>query len=482
MHTADLFRPTILRNKVNCDMASKAGGLSGVRRLIISEILIVVLLILSFAAFQLLQAQKPEVQQKEISATRLNVDVFISRPVNFQELLTGFGTAKADREVIVAAQVSGEIVDIHPQLKVGRTVSAGRLVSQPEGVSEYRDSDRLVQIDPRDLQQRANQAANSIGEASDEIDRLKVQQENLTRQLKQAQTVLATLKEEYDRSKVANNRNVGTKTELNRALLEVQRYEDNIIQLQNQAASIPLQISAAEKRLSSSRADQATAENDLSRTEVYPPFDGVLSEVFVEKGRYVRTGDQLVRLTDPSIVEVPVSLGLDDFMQLQNLLAEGITPSVSMAENETADTQWSGLLVRAAPEVDSRSRTVEVYAEVRNADGQSPLLPGTFVYSQIDGKTYENTILIPREALIEGCVFVVDSNNVANKRTVTTGRRFQSLVMITDGLEPDEPIIITNLDIVQDGQEVSVQSTTDSAEELSTVRAPLIRLVDNAKP
>lgn len=462
-------------------MTSKTGEVSGVRRLIISEILIVVLLILSFGAFQLLRAQKPEVQQKDITATKLNVDVFVSTPVTFQELLTGFGTATADREVIVAAQVSGEVVDIHPQLKVGQSVAAGQLVSSADRPSEYRDADLLAKIDPRDLQQRVNQAANSIGEAEDEINRLKVQQENLERQLVQAQAVLDTLKDEYERAKTADNRNVGTKTELNRALLEVQRYEDNIIQLQNQAASIPLQISAAEKRLLSSQADQQQAENDLGRTEVYPPFDGILSEVFVEKGRYVRAGDQLVRLTDPSIVEVPVSLGLEDFMQLQELLAQGLTPQVSMAENETAEPRWTGKLVRASPEADSRSRTVEVYAEVRNVDSETALLPGTFVYSQVDGKTYSDAILVPREAIVDGYVYVVDSKGIAHKRSVKTSRRFQSLVMVPEGLQPDEQLILTNLDIVQDGQEVSVQSSTDVAKELSAVRAPLIRLVDSDK-
>ena len=465
-------------------MTGKTGEVSGVRRLIISEILIVVVLILSFGAFRLLQAQKPEVQQKEIKASKLNVDVFVSTPVTFQELLTGFGTATADREVIVAAQVSGEVVEIHPQLKVGQSVSAGRLVSSPDRPSEYRDADLLTRIDSRDLQQRANQAANSIGEAKDEIERLKVQQSNLDRQLEQATAVMDTLKDEYNRAMAADNRNVGLKTELNRALLEVQRYEDNIIQLQNQTASIPLQISAAEKRLLSSQADQKRAENDVARTDIYPPFDGVLSEVFVEKGRYVRAGDQLVRLTDPSTVEVPVSLGLDDFMQLQELLAQGLTPEVSMAENETATPRWKGKLVRASPEADSRSRTVEVYAEVRNDDGKTPLLPGTFVYSQIDGKTYNNVILIPREAIVDDCVFVVDvvdSENVARKQRIEVGRRFQSLVMVTEGLQPDEQLVLTNLDIVQDQQKVSVQSTTDPAKELAAVRAPLIRIIDPDK-
>lgn len=458
-------------------MASQSGRSSGVRRLIISEILIVVLLLISFAAFKILSAQKPTVQQKEIVATQLNVNVFTSEPLDFQELLTGFGTARADREVIVAAQVSGEIVDIHPQLKIGQAVEAGKTITPLDGPSMVRDADQLLKIDARELQQRVDQATNSIGEATDEISRLTVQKTNLDRQLAKARSVLETLQEELARAKTAEGRLVGTKAELNKALLEVQRYEDNLIQLENQVASLPLQISSAQKRLSSSKTDQQRALNDLARTEVYPPFDGVLSEVFVERGRFVRAGDQLVKLTDPSVVEIPVSLAFEDYLQLQEILRTGATPSVSIAENETAETRWKGRLVRASPQADSRSRTVEVYVEVTNSEDTAPLLPGTFVYAKIDGRVYRNQMLIPREAVVDGAVYVVDESKIARRRKVTLGRRFQSLVVVTEGIQEGDQLVLTNLDIVQDGKEVVIQSESDPAKELAAVRSPLIVLL-----
>lgn len=458
-------------------MASQSDRSSGVRRLIISEILIVILLLLSLAAFKFLSDQKPTVQQREIVASRLNVNVFVSEQVDFQELLTGFGTARADREVIVAAQVSGEIVDIHPQLKIGQSFEAGKVVNPADGPSTVRDADLLLKIDARDLQQKVDQATNSIGEATDEISRLRVQKTNLARQLAKAKSVLLTLQEELERARTAEGRQVGTRSELNRALLEVQRYEDNLIQLENQVASLPLQISSAEKRLSSSRTERQRAQNDLARTDVYPPFDGVLSEVFVERGRFVRAGDQLVKLTDPSVVEIPVSLAFEDYLQLQEILQTGATPRVRVAENETAESRWKGSLVRASPEADSRSRTVEVFVEVKNSVDAAPLLPGTFVYSQIEGRVYTNQMLIPREAVVDGAVYVVDDSHIARRRKVQIGRRFQSLVIVTDGVQEGDRLVLTNLDIVQDGKEVVIQSTSNSAKELAAIRAPLIRLL-----
>jgi len=463
-------------------MANPVAQLSPVRRLIITEILIVALLAASFAFFKGLYAQKPEVQEKAIEAARLNVDVFLSESINIQELLTGFGTARADRDVVIAAQVSGEIIDINPQLKVGQKVLAGQLITAAGNPSVRREADLLLKIDPRDLQQIADQANNAIEEAAAETERLKIQQLNLERQLAKSKSILATLKDEYERVRSAEAKKVATKSDLNRALLEVQRYEDNVIQLENLSSSIPLQIQAAEQRLSSSRAEKSGAENDLQRTEVYPPFDGVLSEIFVEKGQYVRIGEQLVRLTDIGRIEIPVSLGFEDFLQLQGILEDGQKPKVSLAENETAAPRWSGRMVRASPEADSLSRTVQVYVEVENDSERPPLLPGAFVYSQIEGRVFSDVVLVPREAIIDGAVFVVDERNLVRRKSVTTGRRYQSLVVISDGLAAGEKVVLTNLDIVEDGGAVVVQTEVGLQEEIAVLRSPKLRVLSPIAP
>ena len=463
-------------------MTSSTAQTSFVRRLVVSEILIVVLLVAAYAAFKRLEAQKAEVEPKAIETARLNVDVFLAESLVVQELLTGFGTARADRDVVVAAQVSGEIVDFNPQLKVGQRAQAGQLIAVADQPSMRRDADLLLKIDPRDLQQRADQAASAIDEGIAEIDRLKVQQANLVRQLENSRATLATLQEEYDRVLSAETKKAATRSDLNRALLEVQRYQDAVIQLENQVSSIPLQLLAAEQRLASSRAEQSRARNDLQRTEVYPPFDGVISDVFVQKGRYVRAGEQLVRLTDISRVEVPVSLGMDDFLQLQQILNGGQKPKVLLAENETADTRWSGYMVRVAPEADSLSRTIQVYVEVDNSPEQTSLLPGTFTYAKIEGQIFSDVVLVPQEAIVDGAVFVVNEANVVRKQSIKTGRRFQSLVLVEEGLAAGERVVLTNLDIVEEGKEVIVQSTIGPRDETDALRSPTLRIIDPSNP
>ena len=475
-------------------MTTTPKSLSPVKRLVISEILIVLILSFSFLAYKRLEAQKPTVQEKAAESSRLNVDVYSVESMNFQELLSGFGTVRADREVILAAQVSGEIIEVHLQLEVGYHVATGKLLPTPAGPSKQRDADLLLKIDPRDYEQRVEQAANRIAELNADIAQLKVQKKNVDRQVAEGQSVLKTLTEERDRLQAAVNRGVGTPSDLNKALLEVQRYNDTLIQLENQSASIPLQIDAAQQRLMTSQSEKQRAENDLQRAQVFPPFDGVLSEVFVEQGQYVQAGEPLVRLTDLSIVEIPVALSFEDFLQLQQKMESGHRPAVELAENESAATVWKGYVVRTSPEADAGSRTVQVFVEVFNSDKKRPLLPGAFVHARIDGRRYElkndveKAFLIPRECVVDGSVYVVGLEDevdetsqvvkvdVARRQTVQLGRRLQALVEVTGGIESGDQLVLTNLDIVEDGTKVFIQSSTTALDEIKSSRNSVRRL------
>ena len=460
-------------------MTEQGNSQSLPKRIVLSLILILLVLGVSGAIAAKLYRDKPKVEEKSVEVSKLNVDVFEVKLIDFRELLTGFGTVRADREVIIAAEVSGTITEIHPQLKVGSAVHSATIEVSENGPSQSRAADQLLTIDQRDYLEQLEQAESQIAELSTQIDQLKVQKENVARQLVKAQSVLKTLQTELNRVQEGVAKRVSTPAELNKALLEVQRYEDTIIQLESTAASLPHQIKAAEQRLAVGRSQKTRAENDFGRTKVTPPFDGVLSEVFVEQGKFVRTGDQLLRLTDLTRMEVPIGLGLEDQLQLDRILASGVRPSVNLAINETADPKWTGRLVRVAPEADSRSRTVQVFVEVDNSPTKAPLLPGAFVHARIDGDEFEQSIIIPRNAIINSTVYVVDENKIVRRRKIDTGKRFQSLVHVTEGLSSGDRVVVTNLDIVEEGKEVVVQGSTGPHEEISTIRSPTIRPTQN---
>lgn len=461
-------------------MAETRSLLTPVQKLLLTEILVVVILLLSLFVYVVLFQSRPEATQTEIAVASLNVDVFKVERADFQELIYGFGTVQADREVIVSAQVSGEVIEIGPRLDVGRQVRTPQLVTSGAEGTVDEAGDLLVQVNPEDFLQRQRQALSRIEEARNELQRLDVVLESTKKQLAQSQDVLKTLTAEYDRNQAAVARGALSKSELSRSLLEVQRYQESILQFQNQLDAMPAQRRAAEQRLANSQAEAEQVANDLKRTKVFPPFDGVVSDVSVELGQFVRSGEPLFRLTDLGSVEIPVALPLDEFLRLQELQEGGVKPIVRLRASDETGTAWMGDLVRVAPEADSSSRTVKVFIEVINASDAAPLLPGTFVTAAIDGPIVKDSLLVPREAIVTNGVYLVTEEGTAIRRSVKILKTVQSMALVK-GVNAGDRVVVTNLDLLTDGRAVNVQQELTLKGEVAGLRKSRIRLLPQSE-
>ncbi|MBX3439096.1 MAG: efflux RND transporter periplasmic adaptor subunit, partial [Planctomycetaceae bacterium] len=433
--------------------------------------------------FEWLASFKVEPQRQDESALRktYSVSVFEARPADLQRVITAFGTARAEREVTVAAEVPGQIVEAN-RLRVGRAVSAPSVSTGADGQSERSGGDLLLRVDPLTYLERVIQARKLLAQDDVELTRLTQEHENNLRLIKTDQANLKTATIEYENAKQLAKRQVGTDSAVRKAELDMRRYEDAVIRLENEIRLFDVRKQQIFSRRDAHASDLEIAQLDLNRTEVRPPFSGVLSQVLVEQGQFVRAGDPLFRLTDPTRVEIPLSLQLSDYLEIGEVREQGTSVRVSMAENETAEPRWfSDPLrdVRQAPEADERTRTVKVYTEVDNTAQPVPLLPGTFVHARILGTVRKGVTVIPRDAVINGMVFIAvpvkngiaessleststepDSENswtaVVERRPIRTGRTLQSLVVVESGIEPGDWIVMTNLDVIYDGARLRI--------------------------
>ena len=118
-----------------------------------------------------LRAKPPSrAEQKRI----YQADVFRVERQPLREIMTAFGTARSDRQVVVAAQVAGEIVEAHPQLRVGLRL--------PPRQSEADPID-LVVIDEEAYAQKVIQAGRRLEEDDAELARLAQDKLNKQRRL-----------------------------------------------------------------------------------------------------------------------------------------------------------------------------------------------------------------------------------------------------------------------------------------------------------
>jgi len=421
--------------------------------------------------------QPPPVREPE--PRRYNVEVFTVESANVQEIVTAFGTAQANREVTVAAQVAGELVEVHPELKVGVQVHPPTVTTSGTGEITQAPGDELAKIDPRTYAERVTQIQNRLVEARTELERLTQEEKNLDRLLERWTADYQDQLQEFAKAEELYKQKIYTDSDFRRAQLELRQYEKNLLQNRNEKDLFPVRRRQAEQQIDTLQNDLKLAELDEQRTVVRPPFTGRLSRVFVERGQYVKPGDALVTLTDASVVEVPLPVTQEDYAKLLPAVRARRFPMVELAENETAPGRWQGRLVRVSPKADEQSRTVTVYVQVENALQSTPLLPGTFVHARIDGPVLHEVLVIPREAVLNSRGFVCRDNH-AQLREVVVSQTLQTLAVIREGFAAGDQIILTNLDVLYDGAPVTPQATRTLAEELQQRATRVARLVTAA--
>lgn len=129
-------------------------------------------------------------------------------------------------------------------------------------------------------------------------------------------------------------------------------------------------------KASVARAEAATARAEffMSKTRVTAPYKGVLTRLFPEQGEYVRIGQPLFQIMDPSQVKVESWV---DATTVRKLKA-GQEVTVTSGKRTV-----KGTIDRIAIGNDNPARTLKVIIRVDNkqaANGVRPLLVGVRVY------------------------------------------------------------------------------------------------------
>ena len=121
------------------------------------------------------------------------------------------------------------------------------------------------------------------------------------------------------------------------------------------------------------------------------------------------------------------------------------------------DDGFEGEVTRVAPEVDPTSGTFRVTVTLDNTDGR--LKPGMFGRVDVRTDVRPNALLTPLEAVVtlrdRSSVFVV-SDDVAERRQVTTGYVSDGSIEILTGAREGEQVVMTGQDGLRDGTRVSI--------------------------
>ena len=209
--------------------------------------------------------------------------------------------------------------------------------------------------------------------------------------------------------------------------------------------------------LAKARADVVTQQRLLQLSVLRSPISGIITKMNAVLGAAVDTNQPLVEISDPTAVDILMSVGPTDAATVH----PGAKVNLRSGEKSTGDVIGVGTVVDVAGTVDSASRSVSV--RIRAATTTRPLRLGETIYGEITLSTRSNAVIAPVEALVpdgDGFkVFVVDPKGVVHSRSVTVGGRTEKIAEIKTGLSEGESVVTYGAYGLEDGVKVVIQKT-----------------------
>ncbi|GAB5404985.1 MAG: HlyD family efflux transporter periplasmic adaptor subunit [Aureliella sp.] len=326
------------------------------------------------------------------------------------------GTVVPYRELQLAAEVQGRIMEKAPTVRSGNYVTKGQ---------------ELYRIDPRDYQlnierltRRKEQELASLQELDQEIQNSQSLLDVVKEQLSLADGEVKRLESLGSGFASASELDAARRTRLTAM--------NQKVTVQNQLSTAKTRRSRLELAIQTAETELEQAQLDLERTVVTAPVNGRIVSEQVEIDSYVQRGSQMIVIEDTEKVEVLTNIRMEQLYWILDqhaLSAEELVNPVQASRYELPKTpvnvrfnagnredavyQWRGRLDRYdGAGLDAQSRTIPIRIvvdqpsefkllsngeEEQQSEGGPPMLVrGMFVDAVIETKPATPLVLVPK--------------------------------------------------------------------------------------
>ncbi|UGQ47765.1 efflux RND transporter periplasmic adaptor subunit [Massilia endophytica] len=311
---------------------------------------------------------------------------------------------------------SGPVItgSIEPERKADLRAEVGAVVMQvlKENGEAVRKGDLLVRLDDtsiRDSLTSANEAVRASQQALDQAERM----------LKRHQTLLAS------------------------GMTSAQAMEDAQLRFNN-----------AQSDLVAAKARRATAEQQLARTLVRAPFDGIVSDRKVSNGDTAQIGKELIKVIDPN------SMRFEGLVSADKIGTVKVGQNVQFRVNGYPGQTFAGKVKRVDPAANPVTRQVEVL--VNFADQVQPKVAGLYAEGRVEAEA-RDTLMIPDSSLVragDNAYTWRIKDNVLRKADLVVGARDARTGQweVSKGLAAGDRVLRAPASSFRDGQKVELVS------------------------
>lgn len=214
-----------------------------------------------------------------------------------------------------------------------------------------------------------------------------------------------------------------------------------------------VQLEKARLGLKSAKVQRATLLEQISKTSIKAPFNGVVTAKLNEEGGFAAPGVPLLQITDISTLRFTVNVPENDLVKFQNNQTYKINADVY------PDISLSGKVSMIGSKA-NMGNSFPIQFQVANTKNLS-IKSGMFGKVNLSESEQEQDILIPTSAIIEengsAKVYVI-KNGKAVLKTITTSKTIGNKTLVSSGLKEDDIIVTNGFINLFDGANISIKN------------------------
>ncbi len=452
------------------------------------------LLLLAYAVFQ----QRGQSDAEEVTAEEVEEREIMER-------VAASGKIYPETEVKISSDVSGEVVQL--MIEEGDSVVSGQL---------------LAKVDPDAFQSAVERSVASVNNAKAQAANAKAGIEQTNAQIVQAQAEVERIQSQIINAKAIHDRNIPlikdgviSQADFDLSLSNLQSLEGNLksakANLESARASKTSAIESAKAAgftVKSAEASLKEMRTSLSRTSIYAPNNGIVSQLNIEKGERVvgtaqMAGTEMMRIANLNAMEVQVDVSENDVLrvslndeveiEVDAYIGRKFTGKVTQIANSASSAgslttdQVTNFVVKIS--VDPSS-----YQDLISNSQPYPFRPGMSASVEITTRVVADALSVPiqavttreeevkkdkgqkkkaanakkvntkKEDLVKEVIFVTRADTVAMVE-VKTGIQDDSYIQVLSGLETGDQVVTGPYSAVskklEEGNEVKVVDEED---------------------
>ncbi len=352
----------------------------------------------------------------------------VSRTESLQSYVTASGEIVATRYADLGSSAMGRLVQL--SVREGDVVKAGQVLARIDPVQAASAADAAA-AGVRALEADAEGAANQIKSSQAELAAAEARAADATRVLTRARELRAS-------GLVAQSEVDTAQANADATSAQVRSAQAAIERLQQARAS-------AERRVTQGRAEVSRARDQLAKTDITAPIDGVITRLDVEEGEMVVIGVQnqpgtiLMTISDLSSINAEVKVAEADVLRLG--LDNAATVSLEALPGKKFAGKVAEIGASALPQTGTQAAAREFRVKVRlEGNDLGSLRPGLTCDAEILVARRANVLTVPLQAVVQ--------------RPGADGAPQTGVFVVTDGIARFTPTptgIIGGLTIEVDG-------------------------------